>query len=105
MEASFLLLFYLLFLQRRRAQAAQLRRLLQNRRREGLLMLEAARRYLGRRCFIHLFNAQIVGTIVEVADGAVIVETDGAQELLNPDFIVRIRDYPQRKKKRTEGGA
>lgn len=61
-------------------------------------MLELAKRFIDKECLIYTFNSQLVGTIKEVSDGAILIEEGGSVEAVNVDYIVRIREYPRNKK-------
>ena len=66
---------------------------------------ELAKKFIDKECVISSFdgNHQYVGVIKEVTDGAILVEKDGKIEVLNLDFVIRIREYPKKKngKKKT----
>ena len=68
-------------------------------------MKELAKRFIDKECVISSFdgNHQYEGVIKEVTDGAILVEKDGKIEVLNLDFVIRIREYPKKKngKKKT----
>ena len=68
-------------------------------------MKEFAERLIGKECIIYLFDGshQYQGTIKEVSEGAILVENEGKSEVLNLDFVMRIREYPKNKsgKKKT----
>ena len=68
-------------------------------------MKELAKKFIDKECVISSFdgNHQYVGVIKEVTDGAILVEKDGKIEVLNLDFVIRIREYPKKKngKKKT----
>ncbi len=61
-------------------------------------MIELAKKFIGKRCLIYTFDTQVTGVINEVTDGGVLIDNNGSTEVLNMDFIVRIRDYPKNKK-------
>lgn len=63
-------------------------------------MVELAKKFIGKECIIYSYNNshQYDGIIKEVSDGAILIETNGANEVLNLDFIIRIREYPKNKK-------
>lgn len=63
-------------------------------------MLELAKRFIGLECFIYTFNSQLNGTIKEVTDGAILIDNHGITEVINLDFIVRIKEYPGKNKKK-----
>jgi hypothetical protein len=61
-------------------------------------MFEAAKKFIGKKCVIYTFNSDyITGVVKEVTDGAVIVDRKGKEEIVNLDFIVRIKDASDNK--------
>ncbi len=61
-------------------------------------MVELAKQFIGKECLIYTFNAQLNGTITAVSDGAVALESDSTKEIVNLDYVLRIREYPKNKK-------
>ena len=62
-------------------------------------MKELAKRFIDKECLIYTFNGnQHDCTIIDVTDGAILVEKAGTTEAINLDFIVRIREFPRNKK-------
>lgn len=64
-----------------------------------------AEKFIGKLCIIdtfdsgHLDGGRYDGTIKEVSDGAILLEKkDGKTEAINLDFVIRIREYPKKKK-------
>ena len=83
----------------RRAVVA--RQIIKKRKTRGTTeMKELAKRFIDKECIISSFdgNHQYEGVIKEVTDGAILVEKDGKIEVLNLDFVIRIREYPRNKK-------
>jgi ferredoxin-fold anticodon binding domain-containing protein len=61
-------------------------------------MFEAAKKFIGKKSVIYTFNSDyITGVVKEVTDGAVIVDRKGKEEIVNLDFIVRIKDASDNK--------
>ena len=62
-------------------------------------MKELAAKFIEKECIIYSFDGshQYEGVIKEVTDGAILVEKDGKIEVLNLDFVIRIREYPRNK--------
>jgi ferredoxin-fold anticodon binding domain-containing protein len=89
--------------QNRRAVAqrmlARKKRVIINKRMETRKkMFEAAKKFIGKKCVIYTFNSvYITGVVKEVTDGAVIVDRKGKEEIVNLDFIVRIKDASDNK--------
>ena len=107
-STSFLPIFLLLLCmnisrQNRRAVAqrmlARKKRVIINKRTETRKkMFEAAKKFIGKKCVIYTFNSDyITGVVKEVTEGAVIVDRKGKEEVVNLDFIVRIKDASDNK--------
>lgn len=60
-------------------------------------MSELLRNYLGKECIIYTINSQLTGTISDVADGWISVQNNKNVEIINVDYIIRVREYPLRK--------
>jgi hypothetical protein len=62
-------------------------------------MVELAKRFIGKACIVYAFDGhQFGGVIKEVSDGAVLIEKNGTVEVINLDFVIRIRECPRNKK-------
>lgn len=61
-------------------------------------MIELAKKFIGKKCLIYAFDTQVTGVLTEVTNGGVLVDNNGSIEVLNMDFIVRIREYPKNRK-------
>ncbi len=65
----------------------------------SIKMVELAKRFTEKECIIYMFNGnQYTGVIKEVLDNAILVDKDGDQEIINLDFVSRIREFPRNKK-------
>jgi len=54
--------------------------------------------YIGKECVITIPNqGSIAGTIKQVADNWVEIETAEGLEVVNLDYISRVREYPRNK--------
>lgn len=61
-------------------------------------MIELAKRFIGEDCLIYTVNSQVSGVIEEVTDGGILISAaDKSRELINLDFVIRIRKYPLNK--------
>ena len=61
-------------------------------------MLTLAKTMIGKECLIYTFSGtQITGMISEVTDGAIRVDREKESEIVNLDFVVRIREFPRKK--------
>ena len=93
-------LILLVTMQNRRKNAIT-RKIIEKRKSgENKEMKELALTFLNKECIIDSFdgNHQYQGLIKEVTDGAILVERNGRMEALNLDFVIRIREYPRKKK-------
>ena len=64
-------------------------------------MKELAKQFIGVECIISTIasDGNIQGVIKEIDDsGMVIVRKSGEREIINLDFVTRIREYPRKKK-------
>ncbi len=60
-------------------------------------MFELAKTFIGKECFVYTVNSQLTGTVKEVTEGALLLDNGKESEILNLDYIVRIREYPRTK--------
>ena len=62
-------------------------------------MLELAKQFIGKECMIYMFSGtQIWGLLEAISGNALLIRTDKAAEVINLDFVVRIREEPRGKK-------
>ena len=93
------MLFIILFIIYRSEQIMITKLLKKKFSKETVKMTEIAKRFIGKECIVYTFNSQqYEGTLTEVTDGAlVIVRQNGDEELINLDFVLRIREHPKKK--------
>lgn len=64
-------------------------------------MKELAKKFIGAECIIYTIasnDGSIQGMIKEIDDGGMVIERNsGEQEIINLDFVTRIREYPRKK--------
>ena len=64
-------------------------------------MKELAKQFIGEDCIIYTITSGdggLSGVIKEVDDGGLVIERKtGEREIINLDFITRIREYPRKK--------
>ncbi len=97
-----LLVIYLCIRKKRRTAAAVWQ--IQNRRKQNkeiMMMKELAKQLIGEECFIYTITSNdgsVQGVIREIDDGGMIIERNsGEREIINLDFVTRIREYPKKK--------
>ena len=69
-------------------------------------MIELAKRFVNKDCIVYTYNgAQIMGVIEDVGQTGIMLRTegDGTAQLINADFILRIREHPLNKKGKKKG--
>ena len=74
---------------------------------ENSEMKELAKRFIGEECIIYTITSNdgsVQGVIKEIDDGGMVIEKKtGELELVNLDFVTRIREYPRKKNGRKKG--
>ena len=96
-----IVMFIILLAARRRRRNVIARQVLKKRKTEDQKkMIELAKRFIGKDCIVYAFDSDhhFDGVIKEVVDGAILIEKDGKTEVINLDFVIRIREYPRDKK-------
>lgn len=98
-----LIIVLYLYIRKRRQTAAAVWEL-RNRRnqtKEIMAMRELAKQWIGEECIIYTIasnDGSIQGVIQEVNDSGMILERNsGEREIINLDFVTRIREYPRKK--------
>ena len=83
---------------------------IQNRRKQNkeiLVMKELAKQFIGEECIIYTITSNdgsVQGVIKEINDGGIIIERNtGEREIVNLDFVTRIREYPRKKNGKKKG--
>ena len=99
-----LLLFF--SIRRRRRTAAVAWQILNQRKqnKENVVMKELAKQFIGEECIIYTITSNdgsIQGVIKEIDDGGMVIERNsGEREIVNLDFVTRIRQYPRKKNRK-----
>lgn len=83
---------------------------IQNKReqnKEISVMKELAKQFIGKECIIYTITSNdggLQGVIKEIDDGGMIIERkSGEREIVNLDFVTRIREYPRKKNGKKKG--
>ena len=103
-----ILIIFWLIRKRRRTAAAVWQ--IQNRRKQNkeiLVMKELAKQFIGEDCIIYTITSNdgcLQGVIKEIDDGGMVIERNsGEREIVNLDFVTRIREYPRKKNGKKKG--
>ncbi len=62
-----------------------------------LQMLEFAKKFMGKECYIYTINNTFKCVIKEVADNALLLETKNSTDVVNLDFVLRISEINKHK--------
>ncbi len=98
----FVLIVFLCFRTKRQTAVAVWKILKQRKQNKEILnMKELAKQFIGVECIIYTIasnDGSIQGTVKEITDGGMLIErTSGGLEIINLDFVTRIREYPRKK--------
>ena len=91
-------MFIVLIIIYRQEKQHIVKRIIERRKGRGNEMLEFARQFIGKRCLFYTFNSQVSGTVKEIGANGILIEEKGNLQIINPDYVVRIREYPKNKK-------
>lgn len=62
-------------------------------------MIELAKEMVGKECLIYTFNGtQLSGNVTEIRENAILLDNGREKEIVNLDYVVRIREFPKNKK-------
>lgn len=63
-------------------------------------MIEFAKQFIGEKCLIYIFDSQIAGIIKKISEdsNAILIENGNNKEIINLEYVTRIRKYPVNKK-------
>lgn len=99
---ALILLVIIPWIKRRRRLAAVKHILNQKKqKKENSIMKELAQRFIGKECLIYTIasdNNSVNGTIKEITDNGILVEKDGYLQVVNLEFVTRIREWPRNSK-------
>ena len=96
------LIIFFCFRRRRRTAAVAWQILNQRKQnKENVVMKELAKQFIGEECIIYTITSNdgsVQGVIKEIDDGGMDIEKKtGELEIINLDFVTRIRQYPRKK--------
>nr|WP_308669477.1 hypothetical protein [uncultured Agathobacter sp.] len=61
-------------------------------------MRELAERFIGKDVYINLLDGRADGVIKEVTDNGIVLENKNGVQVVNLDYVVKLREYPYNKK-------
>jgi hypothetical protein len=65
--------------------------------REHAVMVDLVKKLIGKECLIYTMNSQLKGVIREVTNGGMVVDDGKSTEIVNLDYIIRVRESKKSK--------
>lgn len=65
-----------------------------------IIMKELAQRFIGKDVYIKLLEGNADGIVREVTDSGIILDNKGNLQVVNLDYVMKIREYPYKNGKR-----
>jgi hypothetical protein len=60
-------------------------------------MVDLVKKLIGKECLIYTMNSQLKGVIREVTNGGMVVDDGKSTEIVNLDYIIRVRESKKSK--------
>lgn len=60
-------------------------------------MIELIKSFINKKCLIYTINGTFNGVITDVTNGGISINNGKNFEIVNIDYIIRIREYPKNK--------
>ena len=103
MVAAFWLLFLCVYLPRRKQKTAAIAHHMKKKgKKEREAMENLAKQFIGKECIIYTITSNdgsVQGTVKEVSGGGIVIEDPFKQvQVVNLEYVTRIREYPRNKK-------
>ena len=99
-----LIIFWRIRKRRRSAAAVWQIQTRRKQNKENIIMKELAKQFIGEECIIYTITSNdgsVQGVIKEIDDSGMIIERNsGEREIVNLDFVTRIREYPRKKNRK-----
>lgn len=96
---AFIVVFLILVKQRK---AETIRKIIKNRKKRGIsYMSDVFNRYIGKDCVVYVSNGNysaIECNVISVNDNWLLVKSKDGEEVINFDYIIRIKEHPVNKK-------
>ena len=92
-----MILILVIIMSENRRKAAARRIVTSDKKEIRIKMKDMANKFIGKECIVYTLNSQLTGTVKEVGEGALLLETKDSTEAVNFDYILRLREYPRNK--------
>ena len=94
----FIVLFIVLPFIYRQGKQLIIKRMISKKKGKETNMLKLAEQFIGKRCLFYTYNSQVSGTVKEIGENGILIEEKDNLQIINPDYIIRMREYPKNKK-------
>ena len=84
--------------QSRRRKTILMQQILKQVRKEDAKMFELAKKFIGKECTIYAMDNRFEGNVEEVTDNAILIEKNGSIEVINLNFVIRIKENCKKRK-------
>lgn len=89
----------LMFIEQKNIKHVLTRKIINKRKGNVKNMKELIKTYLKKDCIIYtMMNTQVTGTIESIEDNWIKIKSATTSEIVNLDYVARIREYPITKK-------
>lgn len=76
------------------------KRVMKKKGKERRIMRELAERFIGKDVYMKLLEGTADGVVKEVTDSGILIENKDGIQVVNLDYIMKIREYPYKNGKR-----
>lgn len=94
------ILLFLVYLPRKKRRKCAANRIVNRKGTERTVMKELASRFIGKDVYVKLLDGNADGIVKEVTDGGMVLENKNGLQVLNLNYIIKIREYPYKNGKR-----
>ena len=95
----FFIVFIAVYLQRRRRMQQLIHKHIKRKIGKGInVMNELMKKYIGLEVIIYTGFSSVSGKLTKIEDGWAEIETETGNEIINLEYISRIKEYPRNKK-------
>ena len=99
----FVAVFLLYIPQKKRRRYVADRHIVKNRiinHKRRIVMKELVQRFIGKDVYIKLLEGTADGVVTEVTDNGVVLDNNGKLQVVNLDYVMKVREYPHKNGKR-----
>lgn len=95
--------FLLYIPQKKRRRYVAYRHIVKNRiinQKRRSIMKELVQRFIGKDVYIKLLEGNADGVVTEVTDNGIVLDNNGKLQVVNLDYVMKVREYPHKNGKR-----